>query len=77
MIIQEPERARQNREEIIQELSGIIDSLHKKMSWCTMERWVGVSTQALQSVWKGETPSLRTAIMILHAVGYRLKIQKD
>ena len=77
MIIQEPERARQNREEIIQELSGIIDSLHKKMSWSTMERKVGVSTQTLQSMWRGETPSLRTAIMILHAVGYCMKIEKD
>lgn len=76
MITDEPERARQNREEIIQELSGIIDSLHKKMSWCTMERRVGVSTQTLQSVWRGETPSLRTAVMIMNAVGWKLKVEK-
>ena len=77
MIAKETENVRRNREEIVSELSAIIDRLHKKYSWCTMERKVGVSTQSLQNVWRGETPSLRTAIMILDAVGYNLKIEKD
>lgn len=76
MITDETKSVRRNREEIILELSDIVDGLHKKMSWQTMERKVGVSTQSLQNVWRGETPSLRTTIMILHAVGYRLKIEK-
>lgn len=77
MITQEPERVRQNREEIVSELSGIIDRLHKKHSWQVLERKIGVSSTSLISVWRRDTPNLRTAIMILHAVGYRLKIDKD
>lgn len=77
MIMQEPERVRQNREEIVSELSGIIDMLHKKHSWQVLERKIGVSSTSLISVWRGDTPNLRTAIMILHAVGYSLKIDKD
>lgn len=75
MIGQEPETARRNREEIISELSTIIDSLHKKYSWQVMERKIGVSSTSLQSVWRGDTPNLRTAIMILNAVGKKLKIE--
>ena len=77
MIGQEPETARRNREEIISELSTIIDSLHKKYSWQAMERRIGVSSTSLISVWRGDTPNLRTAIMILDAVGYNLKIEKN
>lgn len=77
MIGQEPETARRNREEIISELSEIIDRLHKKHSWQVLERKIGVSSTSLISVWRGDTPNLRTAIMILHAVGYSLKIEKD
>lgn len=74
MITQEPERVHQNREEIIKELSEIIDRMHEKHSWQAMERMTGLSTQTLQNVWRGETPSLRTAVMLLNAVGYKLKI---
>lgn len=77
MIAKEPENVRRKREEIIKELSNIVDQMHKKHSWQTMERITGLSTQTLQNVWRGETHSLRTAIMILHAVGYSLKIDKD
>lgn len=76
MITDETVSTRRNREEIIKELSEIIDRMHEKHSWQAMERITGLSTQTLQNVWRGETPSLRTAIMILHAVGYRLKIEK-
>lgn len=78
MITDETESVRLNREEIIKELSNIVDRMHKKHSWQSMERITGLSTQTLQNVWRGETPSLRTAIMILQSVGYRLKIvEKD
>ena len=77
MITQEPERVRQNREEIVSELSEIIEKLHDKHSWQVLERKIGVSSTSLISVWRGDTPNLRTAIMILNAVGYSLKIEKD
>lgn len=78
MITDEAESVRINREEIIKELSNIVDRMHEKHSWQAMERITGLSTQTLQNVWRGETPSLRTAIMILDSVGYRLKIvEKD
>lgn len=78
MITDETESTRRNREEIIKELSEIIDRMHEKHSWQAMERITGLSTQTLQNVWRGETPSLRTAVMLLNAVGYKLKIiEKD
>lgn len=76
MIAKETENVRRNREEIVSELSAIIDSLHKKYSWQVLERKIGVSSTSLISVWRGDTPNLRTAIMILDAVGYNLKIEK-
>jgi hypothetical protein len=78
MIADETVSTRRNREEIIKELSEIIDRMHEKHSWQAMERITGLSTQTLQNVWRGETPSLRTAVMLLNAVGYKLKIiEKD
>lgn len=78
MITDETENSRRNREEIIRELSDIVDKIHEKHSWQAMERITGLSTQTLQNVWRGETPSLRTAVMLLNAVGYKLKIiEKD
>lgn len=78
MITDETESARRNREEIIRELSEIVDRMHEKHSWQAMERITGLSTQTLQNVWNGETPSLRTTVMLLNAVGYKLKIiEKD
>lgn len=78
MITDETESVRRNREEIIRELSDIVDKIHEKHSWQAMERITGLSTQTLQNVWRGETPSLRTAVMLLNAVGYKLKIiEKD
>lgn len=78
MITDETESVRMNREEIIRELSDIVDRIHEKHSWQAMERITGLSTQTLQNVWRGETPSLRTAVMLLNAVGYKLKIiEKD
>lgn len=78
MITDETESVRRNREEIIRELSDIVDRIHEKHSWQAMERITGLSTQTLQNVWRGETPSLRTAVMLLNAVGYKLKIiEKD
>jgi len=75
MIGQEPDTPRRNREEIISELSEIIDKLHKKHSWQVLERKIGVSSTSLISVWRGDTPNLRTAIMILTSVGKKLKIE--
>jgi len=78
MIVKELESVRRNREEIIKELSDIVDMMHKKHSWQAMERITGLSTQTLQNVWRGETPSLRTAVILLNSVGYKLKIiEKD
>jgi hypothetical protein len=78
MIADETVSTRRNREEIIKELSEIIDRMHEKHSWQAMERITGLSTQTLQNVLRGETPSLRTAVMLLNAVGYKLKIiEKD
>lgn len=78
MITDETESARRNREEIIRELSDIVDRMHEKHSWQAMERITGLSTQTLQNVWNGETPSLRTTVMLLNAVSYKLKIiEKD
>lgn len=78
MIADETVSTMRNREEIIKELSEIIDRMHEKHSWQAMERITGLSTQTLQNVWRGETPSLRTAVMLLNAVGYKLKIiEKD
>lgn len=76
MIAEETENVRRNREEIVSELSAIIDRLHEKHSWQVLERKIGVSSTSLISVWRGDTPNLRTAIMILDAVGYNLKIEK-
>lgn len=78
MIADETVSTRRNREEIIKELSEIIDRMHEKHSWQAMERITGLSTQTLQNVWSGETPSLRTTVILLNAVGYKLKIiEKD
>lgn len=76
MIAKETENVRRNREEIVSDLSEIIDRLHEKHSWQVLERKIGVSSTSLISVWRGDTPNLRTAIMILDAVGCNLKIEK-